>query len=65
MNIFTLIPLKIIIYLYMWLGCYQQSPLHIAAEKGYEAIVKLLLQNKAEPDIKDEVSKQFLLMDIN
>ena len=33
------------------------GPLHIASDNGHTDIVRLLLENKADPNIRDDVSK--------
>jgi ankyrin repeat protein len=43
---------------YRVLGCHDQSnqtPLHEAADRGYDEIVRILLENKADANIRDKV----------
>ena len=39
-----------------------QTPLHIACEKGHESTVLVLLQNKADPNLKDKVTSRRMMI---
>ena len=37
-------------------------PLHIACKKGHESTVLVLLENKADPNLKDKVTSRRMMM---
>ncbi len=60
----TITPSFLLIYLsmYYFLQFYGQTPLYIACEKGHESTVLVLLQNKADPNLQDEVASRRMMI---